>query len=116
MLDHIGKPGIAAGFRQPWQAQIEELAALPNVMCKVSGLVTEADLEHWRQEDLAPYVAHILAAFGEDRVAFGSDWPVVLLAAEYHRWVETLAELTSHLSPAAQKKLWADNARRFYRL
>jgi len=116
MLDHIGKPRIATGLREPWQAQIEELAALPNVMCKISGLVTEADHRHWRSEDLAPYVAHVLTAFGEDRVAFGSDWPVVLLAAGYRRWVETLDKLTAHLTPAAQRKLWADNARHFYRL
>jgi L-fuconolactonase len=116
MLDHIGKPGIAAGLRQPWAAQITELAALPNVMCKISGLVTEANHQNWGIEDLAPYAAHVLAAFGEDRVAFGSDWPVVLLAADYRRWVETLDALTNHLTPAAQKKLWADNARRFYRI
>jgi L-fuconolactonase len=115
MLDHIGKPGIAAGLRQPWQAQITELAALPNVMCKISGLVTEADLQHWRFEDLEPYVTHVLTAFGEDRVAFGSDWPVVLLAADYRRWVETLDQLTSHLTSTAQKKLWSENTRRFYR-
>jgi L-fuconolactonase len=116
MLDHIGKPGIAAGLRQPWAAQITELAALPNVMCKISGLVTEANHQNWGVEELAPYVAHVLAAFGEDRVAFGSDWPVVLLAAGYRRWIETLDALTSHLTPAAQKKLWADNARHFYRI
>lgn len=116
MLDHLGKPGVAAGLLDPWRAQIEELAALPNVMCKLSGLVTEADHQHWRSEELAPYVAHVLAAFGEDRVAFGGDWPVVLLASGYRRWVETLDELTASLTPAVQKKLWADNARRFYRL
>jgi L-fuconolactonase len=116
MLDHIGKPGIAGGLRQPWAAQITELAALPNVMCKISGLVTEANHQNWRAEELAPYVAHVLAAFGEDRVAFGSDWPVVLLAAGYRRWIETLDALTSHLTPAAQKKFWAENARRFYRI
>ena len=112
----IGKPGIVAGLRQPWAAQITELAALPNVMCKISGLVTEANHQNWGVEELAPYVAHVLAAFGEDRVAFGSDWPVVLLAAGYRRWIETLDALTSHLTPAAQKKLWADNARHFYRI
>jgi L-fuconolactonase len=116
MLDHIGKPDIAAGLHQPWADQMTELAALPNVMCKISGLVTEANHQNWHADDLAPYVAHVLAAFGEDRVAFGSDWPVVLLAADYRRWVETLDALTSHLTPAAQKKLWADNARRFYRI
>lgn len=116
MLDHAGKPDIAAGLREPWQVQITELAALPNVMCKISGLVTEADPQHWRSEDLGPYVTHVLTAFGEDRVTFGSDWPVVLLAADYHRWIETLDQLTRHLAPTAQKKLWVENARRFYRL
>jgi len=116
MLDHFGKPGVAAGLHEPWRAQIVELAALPNVMCKVSGLVTEADHQSWSRADLAPYVEHVLAAFGEDRVAFGSDWPVVLLAGGYRRWVETLSELTAQLAPTAQRKLWADNARRFYRL
>jgi L-fuconolactonase len=116
MLDHLGKPGVAAGLHEPWRAQIVELAALPNVICKVSGLVTEADHQSWQRADLAPYLEHVLAAFGEDRVAFGSDWPVVLLAGGYRRWVETLRELTAQLAPAAQQKLWADNARRFYRL
>ena len=116
MLDHLGKPGIAAGLRQPWWDQIEALAALPNVMCKVSGVVTEADHQRWSSAEIAPYVEHALAAFGEDRVAFGSDWPVVLLAADYRRWIETLDELTADLAPAARSKLWADNARRFYRL
>lgn len=116
MLDHLGKPGIAAGLREPWQAQMQELAALPNVMCKISGVVTEAAPQHWRAADLAPYIAHALAAFGEDRVAFGGDWPVVLLAADYPRWIDTLAAVTRSLPAGAQRKLWSANARRFYRL
>jgi L-fuconolactonase len=116
MLDHIAKPGIKDGLLDPWRAQIEELAALPNVICKISGMATEADHQNWTTDNLAPYVAHVLAAFGEDRVAFGSDWPVLLLAGEYQRWVATLDTLTTHLSPEAQRKLWSENARRFYRL
>jgi L-fuconolactonase len=116
MLDHLGKPGVRAGEFEPWRAQIAALAALPNVMCKVSGLITEADHQSWTQDQLAPYVAHVLEVFGEDRVAFGSDWPVVLLAADYRRWVAALESLTAHLSPGARQKLWAENARRFYRL
>jgi L-fuconolactonase len=119
MLDHIAKPDIAAGLMDPWRAQIRELASLPNVWCKVSGMVTEADHRRWAASDLAPYVAHVLECFGEDRVVFGGDWPVVLLASSYIQWVETLDQLTSTLSAAlsaaAKKKLWADNARRFYR-
>lgn len=116
MLDHVAKPDIAAGLRDPWRAQMRELAALPNVWCKISGMVTEASHRSWTTEDLAPYVAHALECFGEDRVAFGGDWPVALLASSYQRWVEALDQLTADLGEGARRKLWADNARRFYRL
>jgi L-fuconolactonase len=116
ILDHIAKPAIKQGELEPWRAGMRELAALPNVACKLSGLVTEADHQNWQEADLQPYVAHVLEVFGEDRVLFGSDWPVALQASEYPRWVETLAQLTGHLSPAAKRKLWAGNARRYYRL
>jgi L-fuconolactonase len=116
MLDHIGKPNIKDRVREPWHSQMAELAALPNVMCKISGVVTEADHASWAAEDIAPYIARALEVFGEDRVAFGGDWPVVLHAASYGRWVETLDALTAHLSDAARRKLWAENARKFYRL
>lgn len=116
VLDHLGKPSVSTGTLEPWRQQISQLAEFPNVVCKVSGVVTEADHVNWTLEDLKPYVAHVLAAFGEDRVLFGGDWPVVTLAASYRRWVETLDQLTSTLSPHARQKLWADNARRIYRL
>lgn len=116
ILDHIAKPAIAAGLLDPWRDQIAELAALPNVACKVSGVVTEADNTAWTLDDIGPYVAHVLESFGEDRVMFGSDWPVATLAASYVRWVETLDALTTHLSPEARRKLWSDNAKRVYRL
>jgi L-fuconolactonase len=116
MLDHIAKPGIAAGTLEPWKAQMAELAALPNVWCKISGVVTEASHVDWTVERIAPYVQHALAVFGPDRVTFGSDWPVVLLAAAYPRWVTALEELTAQLDSAAQAQLWAGNARRFYRI
>ena len=116
VLDHSGKPDIAGRVLDPWREQLAALAAHPNVTCKVSGLVTEADPRAWTPDDLAPYVAHVLAVFGEDRVLFGGDWPVALLASGYRRWVETLDALTARLSPAARRKLWAENARRFYRL
>lgn len=116
VLDHIGKPDIAGRVLDPWREQLAALATHPNVTCKVSGLVTEADPRAWTPDDLAPYVAHVLAAFGEDRVLFGGDWPVALLASSYRRWVEALDALTAHLSPEAKRKLWAENARRFYRL
>ena len=78
--------------------------------------MTEADWERWTVEYVRPYVEHALEAFGEDRVAFGGDWPVVLNAAPYRRWVETLETITAGLTPAARRKLWAENAQRFYRL
>ena len=116
ILDHIGKPDIQGHRLDPWREQIAELATLPNVYCKVSGMVTEANHEHWTIDDLRPYVEHVLDVFGEDRVVYGGDWPVVLNASSYRRWVETLDALTAHLSPPARRKLWAENARRFYRL
>ncbi|HXT36827.1 MAG TPA: amidohydrolase family protein [Chloroflexota bacterium] len=116
ILDHCGKPAVGARVLDPWRRDLAALAALPNVYCKVSGLVTEADHQHWTAEDLAPYVDHVLAVFGEDRVVFGGDWPVATLASTYPRWVETLDRLTARLGDVAQRKLWAENARRFYRL
>jgi L-fuconolactonase len=116
MLDHIGKPDIKIAMREPWRQQLQELASYPNVFCKVSGMVTEADQQQWQADDLAPYVEYVLATFGEDRVVFGGDWPVVLLASSYKRWVETLDQLTAALSDEARRKLWVENARRFYRL
>jgi L-fuconolactonase len=116
VLDHLAKPEVRLHALDPWREQMAELAELPNVVCKVSGLVTEADHASWTTDDLQPYVMHALAVFGEDRVLFGGDWPVVTLAATYRRWVESLDALTAHLSDTAKHKLWADNARRVYRL
>ncbi len=116
ILDHIGKPDIAAHLLDPWRAQMATLAAFPNVCCKISGMATEADHDNWTADDLAPYVAHVLEVFGEDRVVFGGDWPVVLGSSPYRRWAETLDALTAHLSPTAKAKLWAENARWFYRI
>jgi L-fuconolactonase len=115
ILDHLGKPNIKGGELDPWREQVSDLAALPNVVCKVSGAVTEADPEGWTVDDLRPYVEHVLAAFGEDRVMFGGDWPVVLLASSWRRWVAALDALTAELSSAARRKMWAENARRVYR-
>ena len=116
ILDHLGKPDIKAGLRDPWQSHIRELAALPNVVCKISGMVTEADHTRWTVDDLRPYFEVVYDAFGEDRVMFGGDWPVVLLAASYRRWVETVDALTQGLGEPARRKLWTENAKRVYRL
>jgi L-fuconolactonase len=96
---------------------MRELALLPNVSCKVSGMVTEANHEQWTTADLRPYVEHVIECFGEDRVIFGGDWPVVvLMASNYKRWLETLDEIIDGLSDSAKRKLWAANAKRIYQL
>jgi len=116
ILDHIAKPDIKQHTLEPWREHIRALASLPNVACKVSGMANEADKEHWTLDDLRPYAEHVLACFGEDRVMFGGDWPVVLLSSSYTGWVESLWALTAHLSEAQKRKLWNENAKRVYRL
>lgn len=116
VLDHCGKPDIKNHVLEPWRTHISELATLPHVFCKLSGLVTEANHENWISEDLQPYIQHVITAFGIDRVMFGSDAPVAYLASTYERWVETLERATKHLMHAEQEKLWHTNAQKFYRL
>lgn len=116
ILDHLGKPDIRHQLFDPWRWHIEQLASLHNVTCKLSGMVTEADHQHWTPDELSPYVTHMLEAFGEDRIMFGSDWPVMLLATSYPHWVQVLSDLTAHLSDETKRKLWAENAHRAYRL
>ena len=116
ILDHIGKPDIAGRMLEPWRSEIRELAEMGNVHCKISGMVTEADTEHWRRQDLRPYVDHVIESFGADRVVFGSDWPVVLRAAEHTEWVEALRWAVGGASDAELRKLFRDNAIDFYRL
>lgn len=116
ILDHLGKPGIKQQLLAPWQTDLRKLAELPNVVCKISGMVTEADHEGWQPADLEPFINVVLEAFGEERVLFGSDWPVSLLASPYRRWYETLGALTARLPVSARRKLWAENALRFYRM
>lgn len=116
ILDHIGKPDIKNQLFDPWKQEIETLAAFPNVYCKISGLVTEADLEMWTPADLHPYIAHVIACFGFDRVIYGSDWPVSTQASDYPRWVQALKEAVSGCSPEEQQNLFRDNAIKFYHL
>ncbi len=116
ILDHIGKPDIKNGLLDPWRAEIKTLSEFPNVWCKISGLVTEADHEHWSKEQLKPYIDHVLECFGFDRVMYGGDWPVAYQATEYPRWVETLLWAVEGCSEVELKKLFHDNALAFYRL
>ncbi len=116
ILDHIGKPDIKNGLLDPWRADIKTLSEFPNVWCKISGLVTEADHQHWTKEQLKPYIDHVIDCFGFDRVMYGGDWPVAYQATEYPRWVETLAWAVEGCSDAELRKLFRDNAIAFYRL
>jgi L-fuconolactonase len=116
VLDHAGKPPIAAGELDGWAAWISEIASRPNVFCKLSGLVTEADRTRWRAGDLAPYAGHVLAEFGPDRVLFGSDWPVCELAATYRQVVAAAETLTAGLSAAERHEVFDGAARRAYAL
>ncbi len=116
ILDHIGKPGIRDGLMEPWRRYLSELAALPNVHCKMSGLVTEADHENWTRDHLRPYIDHVLDSFGFDRVMYGGDWPVSTLATKYPDWVATLDWATAGCTDEELRKLYRDNAKAFYRL
>lgn len=116
VLDHIGKPGIKDGLVEPWRAQIAELARLPNVVCKLSGLVTEAEHEAWTPAQLRPYIDYVVACFGPDRILYGGDWPVSKLAGDYLQWLTTLEAATAHFSDEERRKLFRDNAKRVYRL
>jgi L-fuconolactonase len=116
MLDHIGKPGIKDGIREPWWSEIATMASLPNVTCKISGAITEADHAAWSYDQVAPYVARAIEAFGFDRVVFGGDWPVLELAAHYPEWVAMVDRITAGASQADLRKLYRDNAIRHYRL
>jgi L-fuconolactonase len=116
VLDHLSKPPIASGELQPWATLIRELAALPNVYCKLSGMVTEAGQPGWTVAGLRPYAAEVLDAFGPSRVMFGSDWPVCLLAASYADVVSAARELTAGLNQAEQAQVFGGTAARAYRL
>lgn len=116
VLDHLGKPPVASGALEPWAGHVRALAALPNTVCKLSGLVTEADHATWTTADLRPYADTVLDAFGPARLMFGSDWPVCLLAARYDEVVTATRDLTARLSPAERAAVFADTATRVYGL
>ncbi|HZS08635.1 MAG TPA: amidohydrolase [Blastocatellia bacterium] len=116
ILDHCGNPLVKEKTLDPWRELMKEVASFPNVVCKVSGIVTNADPQNWAAEDLWPYVDHVIETFGWDRVMFGSDWPVCTLAASYRQWVEALMLLTKDDGEGNQRKLFQLNAERVYRL
>lgn len=116
VLDHIAKPDIKAGRLDPWRAQLRELSRLDNVVCKLSGLATEADHAAWQASDLRPYIDHVVDCFGFDRIMFGGDWPVSTLATDYPRWVATVDEALAGCSPDELHRVYVRNAEAFYRI
>lgn len=116
VLDHIAKPGIKAGLMEPWKQHMRELAQCSNVVCKLSGVTTEADHENWTRDQLRPYIDHAIDVFGFDRVMYGGDWPVSELAGKYTDWLEVLDWATSGCSTEEKRKLFRDNGIRAYRL
>ena len=116
MIDHIAKPEIASGALEPWATNLAPFSELPHVRCKLSGMVTEADWASWRPDDLRPYVDRVLATFGPDRLLFGSDWPVCLLAASYGQVVDTTRSLLDDLDRDELAAVFGGTAARVYRL
>jgi L-fuconolactonase len=114
VVDHLGKPSIREGLREPWETNFRELALRSNVVCKLSGLTTEADHQTWTSADLRPYVEVALEAFGSRRLLYGSDWPVVDLAGGAVRWLAALRELLAGLSRPARDAIFGGNAQRVY--
>jgi L-fuconolactonase len=116
VLDHLGKPSIRARVLEPWASQLRELARRPNVVCKLSGLPTEADRANWTTADLAPYVEVALESFGHERLLYGSDWPVVNLAGGAGRWFAAVRKLLADLDEIARHAVLGANAARVYKL
>ncbi|MER9856380.1 MULTISPECIES: amidohydrolase family protein [unclassified Mesorhizobium] len=116
ILDHIGKPGIQEHRFQPWADQMKELARSENVVCKLSGVATEADHDNWTASDLEPFMMAALEAFGTKRLMFAGDWPVATNAVSYVGWVNTVDEVLSKLSDGELKALYRDTAIDTYRL
>lgn len=116
VIDHLNKPPIASGEMQPWRALLAAAAECPNVFAKVSGLNTAADWATWSATDLQPYVDAALELFGPERLMFGGDWPVSLLAGDYGRVVEATRTNLAGLSPSEQELVWGRTAASFYQL
>jgi len=116
VIDHLAKPPIARNEIEEWSAALKPLARYSNIYVKLSGLVTEANWTSWRTDDLRPYVDVALESFGPDRMMFGSDYPVCLLAASYDRVLDSFQEILKSLSDADRDKIFSQNAEEFYRL
>lgn len=116
VLDHLAKPQISQGLDKEWQGHIAALVEYPNVFCKLSGMVTETDNFKWKKSDFTPFLDVIFTSFGTDRVMYGSDWPVCLLAADYGKQLNILQEYISDFPEFEQSKIMGGNAASFYNL
>lgn len=117
VIDHIGKPMIKGGLLEPWLSDMTSIAQHSNIYCKLSGMVTEADHGDWRSEHFTSYIQHVLTLFGPDRVLFGSDWPVCLLAATYDQVVDIVEQaLPASWGERERNRLFGLNAKKFYKL
>ena len=116
VVDHLAKPEIKSGNTAAWAAQMREIAQNKNVFCKLSGLVTEADWKHWKADDFKPYLDVVFDTFGVERLMFGSDWPVCLLAAMYGQVKQLIENYVKGYSEADKEKIFGGNAARFYGL
>lgn len=116
VIDHIAKPYIKAGAIDEWASDMQALAAFPNLYCKISGMVTEADYDHWKPEQFTPYMDVVVNAFGTDRIMYGSDWPVCLVAAQYGQVLSLVKNYFASFSADEQSAFFSGNASRFYHL
>ncbi|MFC4873748.1 amidohydrolase family protein [Negadavirga shengliensis] len=116
VLDHVGNPDIKGGQFTEWAKYMSAFSELDNVTCKISGMITKADPRNDRVDDLLPYFDHVMTSFGTNRVIYGGDWPVVLRAGSYHKWISTFLKLCKNLSIDEKRKLYYLNAERIYRI
>ncbi|MDE1191608.1 MAG: amidohydrolase family protein [Arachidicoccus sp.] len=116
IIDHLAKPDIKNRLIDDWRKEISAIAKHENVYCKISGMVTEADRKNWKPEDLKPYLDAVVESFGTDKILFGSDWPVCLVATPYKDWLNVLKDYFSNFSPEEKEKIFGGNAIGFYDL
>lgn len=116
VIDHIAKPNIAEREIEPWLSLLREVASIDGMRCKVSGMTTEADMDNWQNDDLLPYVHHVVGMFGVDRLMFGSDWPVATQATDYVRWADAVREMLCNLPDEQSDYVFGRTAIEFYRL
>ena len=116
VIDHVAKPNIKDSEMEDWKKEITALAKYPNVYCKISGMATEANWETWTMAGLQPYLDTVVAAFGTERIMFGSDWPVCLVASSYAKWLNGIQNYFNTFSSTEQEAIFAGNAIKFYKL